>query len=51
MLFASTRSTLVKELGGEKFGESIFATMKAEVTAEGFKKHDAHVAQYVFCSR
>lgn len=45
MLFAATRNTLIKELGGEKFGESIFATTKAELSAEGFRKHDAHVAQ------
>ncbi|KAK6341265.1 Twinfilin-1 [Orbilia brochopaga] len=45
MLFASTRNTLMRELGTERFSESIFATTKAEVTAEGFKKHDAHVAK------
>jgi twinfilin-like protein len=43
MLFASTRLTLVRELGIERFRETIFATMKAELTAEGFKKHDQHV--------
>lgn len=42
MLFASTRLTLVRELGIERFRETIFATEKAELTAEGFKKHDAH---------
>ncbi|KAL7270435.1 Twinfilin-1 [Rhizina undulata] len=45
MLFASTRNTLLRELGTEKFGESIFSTMKKELTAEGFKKHDAHGAK------
>ncbi|EPS38210.1 hypothetical protein H072_7975 [Dactylellina haptotyla CBS 200.50] len=45
MLFASTRNTFTRELGTERFSESIFATTKAEVTAEGFKKHDAHVAK------
>ncbi|KAF3924920.1 Twinfilin-1 [Orbilia brochopaga] len=45
MLFASTRNTLTRELGTERFSESIFVTTKAEVTAEGFKKHDAHVAK------
>ncbi|KAK6543831.1 Twinfilin-1 [Orbilia ellipsospora] len=45
MLFASTRNTFTRELGTEFFSESIFATTKAEVTAEGFKKHDAHVAK------
>lgn len=43
MLFASTRLTLVRELGIERFRETIFATTKAELTAEGFKKHDQHV--------
>lgn len=42
MLFASTRLTLVRELGIERFRETIFATEKAELTAEGFKKHDDH---------
>ncbi|TGZ85499.1 actin depolymerizing protein [Ascodesmis nigricans] len=45
MLFASTRTTLTRELGSEKFGESIFATEKSELTAEGFRKHDAHMAK------
>ncbi|KAK6517961.1 Twinfilin-1 [Arthrobotrys conoides] len=45
MLFASTRNTFTRELGTEHFSESIFATTKAEVTVEGFKKHDAHVAK------
>jgi len=42
MLFASTRLTLVRELGIERFRETIFATTKAELTAEGFQKHDQH---------
>ncbi|KEZ42688.1 Cofilin tropomyosin-type actin-binding protein [Scedosporium apiospermum] len=41
-LFASTRLTLVRELGSEHFRESIFATTPEELTAEGFRKHDAH---------
>lgn len=41
-LFASTRLTLVRELGIERFRETIFATEAKELTAEGFKKHDAH---------
>lgn len=48
MLFASTRNTLLRELGTERFGESIFATMKEELTPEGFKKHDAHEARYSY---
>lgn len=43
MLFASTRLTLVRELGIERFRETIFATEKAELTSDGFKKHDQHV--------
>ncbi|KAI9742651.1 MAG: Twinfilin-1 [Claussenomyces sp. TS43310] len=42
MLFASTRLTLVRELGIERFRETIFATEKAELTGDGFKKHDQH---------
>jgi LmbE family N-acetylglucosaminyl deacetylase len=44
MLFASTRLTLVRELGIERFRESIFTTTKEELTKEGFDKHDKHVA-------
>lgn len=44
MLFASTRLTLVRELGIERFRETIFTTTKAELTAEGFMKHDQHVS-------
>lgn len=42
MLFASTRLTLVRELGIERFRETIFANTKEELTAEGFEKHDKH---------
>ena len=45
MLFASTRLTLTRELGIERFRETIFCTEKSELTAEGFKKHDKHVKQ------
>lgn len=48
MLFASTRNTLLRELGTDRFDESIFATLKEELTAEGFKRHDAHGAKYSF---
>jgi len=44
MLFASTRLTLVRELGIERFRETIFATKEEELSAEGFKKHDKHTA-------
>lgn len=43
MLFASTRLTLVRELGSEHFRETIFATMANELSAAGFEKHDKHV--------
>lgn len=42
MLFASTRLTLVRELGIERFRQTIFATEKSELTAEGWRKHEAH---------
>lgn len=42
MLFASTRLTLVRELGIERFRQTIFATDKEELTAEGWQKHEAH---------
>lgn len=45
MLFASTRLTLVRELGREHFRETIFATAKEELTPEGFARHDKHEQQ------
>ena len=42
MLFASTRLTLVRELGAERFRETLFATTKSELTPEGWRKHDKH---------
>ncbi|OTB01363.1 hypothetical protein M426DRAFT_323510 [Hypoxylon sp. CI-4A] len=42
MLFASTRLTLVRELGSEHFRETLFATMAQELSAQGFDKHDRH---------
>ena len=44
MLFASTRLSLVRELGTEHFGETIFATTPEELTAEGWRKHEKHIA-------
>ncbi|KAF2107156.1 hypothetical protein BDV96DRAFT_589791 [Lophiotrema nucula] len=44
MLFASTRLTLVRELGGEHFGESVFCTEADELTEKGWQKHLAHTA-------
>jgi twinfilin-like protein len=43
-LFASTRLTLVRELGIERFRETIYVNSKEELTKEGFEKHDKHVA-------
>lgn len=42
MLFASTRLTLVRELGIERFRETLFATEMNELTAAGWSKHEAH---------
>ncbi|PPJ56748.1 hypothetical protein CBER1_08684 [Cercospora berteroae] len=44
MLFASTRLTLVRELGIERFRQTLFATEASELTAEGWKKHEQHEA-------
>jgi twinfilin len=41
-LFASTRLTLVRDLGGEHFLPSLFVTDAEELTQEGWKKHEAH---------
>ncbi|TID14519.1 actin depolymerizing protein [Venturia nashicola] len=42
MLFASTRLTLTRELGGENFTDTLFCTLAEELSAEGWKKHEAH---------
>ncbi|MCJ1385730.1 Twinfilin-1 [Xylographa soralifera] len=42
MLFAATRLTLVRELGTERFRDTLFVTTKQELTAEGWRKHDKH---------
>ncbi|KAL2170723.1 hypothetical protein VTG60DRAFT_4471 [Thermothelomyces hinnuleus] len=44
MLFASTRLTLVRELGSEHFRDTFFATTPEELSPAGFKSHDAHTA-------
>lgn len=41
MLFASTRLALVRELGTERFRESLFVTEIKELDKEGWEKHDA----------
>lgn len=43
MLFASTRLTLVRELGLERFREQLFCTERDELTKEGWARHEAHV--------
>ncbi|KAL1584843.1 hypothetical protein WHR41_06622 [Cladosporium halotolerans] len=45
MLFASTRLTLVRELGIERFRETLFATEASELTAEGWARHEKHSKQ------
>lgn len=45
MLFASTRLTLVRELGIERFRETLFVTEASELTAEGWARHEKHSAQ------
>ena len=42
MLTASTRLTLVRELGTEHFSNTLFATTKDELTASGWKKTVEH---------
>lgn len=42
MLFASSRLTLVRELGTEHFRETIFATTAEELTKDGFERHARH---------
>lgn len=40
MLFASTRLTLVRELGTERFRETLFVTEKRELEREGWERHE-----------
>ncbi|KAI9712514.1 MAG: Twinfilin-1 [Chrysothrix sp. TS-e1954] len=42
MLFASTRLTLVRDLGIEHFASTLFVTSKDELSEEGWAKHEAH---------
>ncbi|KAF5373181.1 hypothetical protein D9758_001635 [Tetrapyrgos nigripes] len=44
MLYASTRSSLLKSLGSTLFNDSIFATSKDDLTPEAYKAHLAHLA-------
>lgn len=42
MLFASTRLTLVRELGIEHFGSTLFITSKDEISPSGWTRNEAH---------
>ncbi|KAF2229024.1 actin depolymerizing protein [Viridothelium virens] len=42
-LFASTRLTLLRDLGVEHFPETLFATTLEELTREGWLRHEAHL--------
>ncbi|KAK4970543.1 Twinfilin-1 [Elasticomyces elasticus] len=44
MLFASTRLTLVRELGLERFSETLVVTTREEVSEEGWRRHERHGA-------
>ncbi|KAL8936106.1 MAG: hypothetical protein Q9216_005098, partial [Gyalolechia sp. 2 TL-2023] len=41
-LFASTRLTLVRELGAEKFSDQVFATEAADLSRDGWEKWEEH---------
>ncbi|KAK9457049.1 hypothetical protein V1511DRAFT_496061 [Dipodascopsis uninucleata] len=42
MLYASTRNTLIRELGGDKIALSFFTTEKSELSPEGLQKFLEH---------
>src|SRR6266498_159041 len=44
MLYASTRSSLVKALGSSLFSDAVFATTKADLTADAYAAHLRHLA-------
>ncbi|KAF7778817.1 hypothetical protein Agabi119p4_3162 [Agaricus bisporus var. burnettii] len=44
MLYASSRSSLLKSLGSTVFTDSIFATSKADLTADAYQAHLRHLA-------
>ena len=46
MLFASSRLTLVRELGSDRVRATMFATEKADLSAHGFQQRDRHESQY-----
>lgn len=41
-LFASTRQTLTRELGQDKFSQHVFATEAKDLSAEGWEKWERH---------
>ncbi|KAF8328882.1 actin depolymerizing protein [Cantharellus anzutake] len=44
MLYASTRGSLTKEFGDQRFRDSLFATSKSDITPEGYAAHLKHNA-------
>jgi len=44
MLYASTRSSLTKELGDRRFKDSLFATNKSDLTPEAYAMHLKHIS-------
>ena len=44
MLYASSRSSLVKSLGSSLFTDSVFATSKADLTPDAYAAHLRHIA-------
>jgi len=44
-LVASTRLTLLRELGSDAFAETLFATTAAELGGDGWRRHEAHAAE------
>ncbi|KAJ3799410.1 hypothetical protein GGU11DRAFT_870729 [Lentinula aff. detonsa] len=44
MLYASTRASLLKNLGSTVFTDSLFATSKADLTPEAYLAHLKHIA-------
>ncbi|RIA93102.1 hypothetical protein C1645_796666 [Glomus cerebriforme] len=42
MLYASTRATLLKELGDSRFVDSMYGTTAPEFTLDGYQKHKQH---------
>ncbi|OBZ69233.1 Twinfilin-1 [Grifola frondosa] len=44
MLYAATRNTLTKSLGSAHFTDNLFATSKADLSAEAYARHKRHLA-------